>query len=277
MTTTPTTTGYLELDGGRLYYEMAGQGETLVLGHAGFVDRRMWDDQWAAFTPHYRVIRFDLRGYGQSDPLEGPVSRRDDLRRLLEHLEVERAVLIGCSMSGEAVLDYTLEHPDKVTALVLVSTVPTGFEMQGPPPPNLMEMIGALQQGDLDQASELQLRIWVDGSFRQPEQVDPSVRQRAAAMNRIGVGNGTWAKADSQPLDPPEPPALPRLGEVDVPTLIIAGALDHPEILRAADVMAAEIPDARKIILPDSAHVPNMEQPAAFNQAVLQFLASIQS
>jgi pimeloyl-ACP methyl ester carboxylesterase len=133
-------------------------------------------------------------------------------------------------------------------------------------------MIAALQQGDLKQASELQLRLWVDGPFRQPEQVDPQVRQRAAEMNWIPVEHGTFGKVDAHPIDPLDPPAVSRLDEVHVPTLIVAGALDHPELLRAADVMEKGIPGARKVIIAGAAHVPNMERPAEFNREVLSFL-----
>lgn len=274
---TPMDTGTLELNGGKLYYEMAGAGETLVLSHAGFVDSRMWDDQWQALTSHFRVIRYDLRGFGQSDPVSAPISRRDDLYHLLRHLHVTRAHLLGCSLGGELTLDFALEHPDMASSLILVSTAPGGFELQGAPPPLLLEMIGAVQQGDLARASDLQVRLWVDGSFRQPEQVSAPVRQRAAAMNRIPLDNGTWAAADARPLNPLDPPAAQRLGDVRIPTLIIAGALDHPEILRAAEVMTAEIRGAQKVILPGCAHVPNMEQPAAFNQAVLNFLSPLRA
>lgn len=271
------TTGYLDTESGKLYYEMAGEGETLVLAHAGFVDSRMWDDQWDAFAQHYRVIRYDMQGYGKSDPARGPISRWHELLEVLQQLGVERAALLGCSMSGTTVIDFTLEHPEMVSALIAVSADPSGFEMQGAPPPNLLEMIAAMQQGDLKRASELQIRLWVDGMFRQPEQVNPSVRQRAAEMNWIPVQNGTWVVADTQPVNPLDPPAVGRLSEIRVPTLIMAGALDHPELLRAADVMASAIKGARKIILPDAAHVPNMEKPAEFNRAVLDFLATLET
>jgi pimeloyl-ACP methyl ester carboxylesterase len=272
-----TTSGYLNTADGKLYYEVAGEGKTLVLAHAGFVDSRMWDDQWDAFAQHYRVIRYDMQGYGKSDPARGPLSRRDELFGLLQHLGVERAALLGCSMSGTMVIDFTLEHPEKVSALIAVSADPSGFEMQGEPPSDLLEMITAIQQGDLKRASELQIRLWVDGMFRQPEQVNPSVRQRAAEMNWIPVQNGTWAVADTQPVNPLNPPAIGRLNEIHVPTLIMAGAIDHPELLRAADVMAGTIKGARKLILPDAAHVPNMEKPAEFNRAVLDFLATLET
>lgn len=264
---------YAEMDGGRIYYEVAGQGQPLVLAHAGFLDSRMWDDQWEALAQHYRVIRFDLRGYGQSDSIDAPVAYRRDLHHLLRHLEIPRAHLVGCSLSGEMVLDFALEYPEMVSALVVVSAVPGGFEMQGEPPRYLMEMIGAVQAGDLERASELQVRIWVDGSFREPEQVSPAVRQHAAHINQDNLSRGTWAVTSMMPpADPLQPPAVTRLGDIAAPTLVIAGALDHPEILRAADVLADGIAQARRVIVPDSAHVPNMEQPEAFNRAVIDFL-----
>src|SRR5215831_5187749 len=112
------TSGYFDLGDDKLYYEVAGEGEPLVLSHAGFVDCRMWDEQWDAFTQCYRVVRFDMRGFGRSDRAEAPVARRDDLYRLLKHLGIARAILLGCSMSGEIVLDIALEHPEMVSALV---------------------------------------------------------------------------------------------------------------------------------------------------------------
>jgi pimeloyl-ACP methyl ester carboxylesterase len=260
------------LDGARIYYETAGQGDAVLFAHAGFIDSRMWDAQFEYFARCYQVIRFDMRGYGRSDPTQGPVVRRKEIYSLMKHLGIPKAALVGCSMSGATVLDLALEHPDMAQALILVSTAPGGFEMQGEPPPGLMEMFSALQQNDVQRASELQIQIWVDGMFRTPEQVDPQVRQRAAEMNRTAVANQTYLRADMQVLQPLDPPAANRLKAVQVPTLIIAGELDHPEILRAAEFMAHEIPSAKKRILPNGAHLPNMEQPDAFNQAVFDFL-----
>lgn len=263
--------GYLNVDGSKLYYELAGEGEALALVHAGFVDSGMWDAQWEAFAHHYRVVRFDMRGFGKSDAVQAPVSRRDELYRLLKHLEIDRAHLVGCSLGGEVVMDFALEHPEMVASLVVVLSVPGGFEMQGEPPADMLEMFGALETGDLKRVSELQVRLWVDGGFRTPEQVDPAVRRRAAEMNWIAVSNGTFA-ADLAPANPLDPPAATRLDAIHVPTLEIVGALDHPEILRAADVMVGALKDAQKVIVADAAHVPNMERPDAFNAAVLRFL-----
>ena len=272
-------TGYIDTGDGKLYYEIGGEGhpETLVLNHAAFLDGRMWDDQWAAFTQHYRVLRYDMRGYGKSDPVTGPRTRRHDLYHLLQALDITRAHLLGCSMGGELVIDLALEHPALATSLVVVNGTPSGFELQGEPPPYLFEMMAATQQGDIERASELQIRIWVDGPHRTPDQVDPQVRAQASAMNRSFVANGTWAIADLQPFNPLDPPAVRRLNEIRIPTLIVAGALDHAENLRAADVLTTDIQGAKKISIPDAAHVPNMEQPALFNHAVLEFLGSYTS
>ncbi len=95
--------------------------------------------------------------------------------------------------------------------------------------------------------SDLQIRLWVDGTFRQPEQVSPSVRKHAAEMNRVAVKNGTWAIADASPLNPLSPPAAGRLDEIKVPVLIIVGSLDNPEILRAADLLENKIENAKKL------------------------------
>lgn len=272
---TETRTGFIEQADGRLYYEEAGEGETLVLGHAGFVDSGMWDPQWEAFAQSYRVIRYDMRGFGKSDPAPGPRNRRDDLAQLLRALGVERAALLGCSMGGTIMLDFALEHPDMVSALMIVSSSPSGYQPEGDPPPELMEMFPAAQQGDTARVSELQMRLWIDGPTRQPEQANPDVRQRAAAMNRIPVERGTFFTAGLQPFEPLDPPAISRLVDVRVPTLIMAGALDYPTTIHAADVLADGIPGARKHLFAHSAHLPNMEEPDEFTRGVLTFLDDV--
>lgn len=269
------TSGYFETGDGKLYYEVAGPegAATVVLNHAAFLDSGMWDTQWAALTEQYRVIRYDMMGFGKSDPVTRPRCRRADLYALLQHLNVQNAHLVGCSMGGEIVLDLTLEYPELARSLTIVNGTPSGFVPQGEPPQYLFEMFGAMQAQDFERASEFALRIWVDGPQRTPEQVDPAVRQHAAAMNLIPVTQNTFAIADMQPANPLDPPAITRLEQVTAPTLIVKGMLDHAETLRVLDLMAAGIPDARAVEIAQGAHVPNMEQPATFNQAVLAFLA----
>jgi len=266
---------HLDLGDGQLYYETAGDGIPLVLSHAAFLDSGMFDAVWEPLAQHFQVIRYDMRGYGQSSPVRGPLSRLADLDQLLKHLGVRRAHLVGCSMGGEINLDLALEQPQQVASLTLVGSTPSGFELQGAPPRYMLEMFDVMQSGDVDYASELQIRIWLDGEYREPGQVDPALRKKALDMNRIPVAQKTFFIADSQPVNPLDPPAITRLEGVSFPTLIVVGSLDHPEVLRAADEMVTRIPGARKAILEGSGHVPSYEQPDLFTQRLLEFLRDV--
>lgn len=267
-----TEEGYIEIDGSRLYYETAGTGDPVVLSHAGFLDSRMFDGIWEPLARQYRVIRYDMRGFGKSDPVTGPVCRRDDLARLLGHLGVTGAHMVGCSVGGEISLDLALEHPDLARSLTLVDSTPGGFDMQGEPPRYLFEMFEAVQNGDVDRASELQIRIWIDGQFREPEQMDKELRKKALEMNRIPVTGKTFFISDIQPACPLAPPAVTRLETVQCPALIVAGSLENPEVLRAAELMAGSIPNAQKVIMEGCAHVPSFEQPEKFLACLQDFL-----
>lgn len=258
-----------------LHYEVAGEGDVVVLGHAGFVDSRMWDDQWQALTEHYRVIRYDMQGYGRSGRVTAPVSRRGELMTLLHSLNVTEAHFIGSSLSGATYIDVALTYPDLVRSLVVINAVPNGFEMVGQPPRYLMEMFAAWQKGDLDLVTELQMRIWMDGNSREPQQLDQGLRQRVAAMNVTPVQNRTMLIADFELTDPLDPPAASRLDQIRCPTLIIDGALDHPEIHRAGALMAEQMANARRETIGETAHMPNLEKPSEFNRIVLEFLRSV--
>lgn len=269
-----TKKGHLNLGDGQIYYETAGTGMPLILSHAAFLDSRMFDAIWERLAKHFRVIRYDMRGFGQSSPVTGPLCRRNDLAQLLKHLDVTEAHWVGCSNGGQISLDLALEQPQHFASLTLVGATPGGFELHGEPPRHMLEMFDAMQHGDLDRSNELQIRIMLDGEQREPQQVDSTLRKKALEMNRIPVSQSTFF-ADTQPLNPLDPPAITRLEAVNCPTLIVAGSLDHPEILRAADEMVHRIPNARKTILESTGHVPSYEQPEPFVKLLLDFLDSL--
>ena len=269
-----TTKSYMDLGDGQLYYETAGAGMPLVFSHAAFLDSRMFDAVWEPLAKHFRVIRYDMRGFGKSSPVTGPLCRRTDLLQLLNHLDVTDAHLVGCSNGGQLSLDLALEQPQRVASLTLVGSTPSGFELRGEPPRHLFEMFDAMQQGDNDLSNELQIRIWLDGEHREPQQVDSALRKKALEMNRIPVSQSTFFIADTQPVNPLDPPAIARLESVKCPALVIAGALDHSEVLRAANEMAERIPNARKALIESAGHVPGYEQPDRFVKLLLDFLGS---
>ena len=122
------TTGYVDVPGGRLYYEVAGQGQPILFNHADVSDHSMWDEQVAAFAPNYRVITYDKRGFGKTTSEDGAYSPREDIVALLAHLGVARSFVVGLSNGGAQALDFTLEHPEMVDGLVVVAGGVSGYE-----------------------------------------------------------------------------------------------------------------------------------------------------
>jgi pimeloyl-ACP methyl ester carboxylesterase len=116
------STGFAEVNGTKLYYEQLGKGRTIVFVHGGLVDSRVWDDQFKEFAKRYRVIRYDLRGFGKSAEPSGPFSPIEDLHSLLAFLKVERATVVGGSLGGMIAADFALEYPQTIEALVLVGS-----------------------------------------------------------------------------------------------------------------------------------------------------------
>ncbi len=265
-------TGFTNINGAQLYYEVTGSGHPLVMVHAGIADCRMWDDQFEIFAERYRVIRYDMRGYGRSVPVAGSFSHHADLYALLKFLDVEHAYVMGCSMGGRVCINMALQQPEMVTALIPIGSGVAGFTFAAPPPRQRDALEAALKQGDLERASELEVQIWVDGASRTPDQVNARVRERVREMNLAALKNEALELGDEQPLNPP---AIQRLGELRMPTLIMVGELDMPRILAASDALAAQIAGAKKSIISGAAHVPNMERPAEFNRIVLDFLSKI--
>lgn len=269
--------GFVNVNGARLWYEESGVsgGQAVTFVHAGVCDHRQWDSQMEAFGKKYRVIRFDMRGFGQSDLPAGPVSLSDDIRGLLDALGVRRTAVIGCSMGGSASIDFTLAHPDRVAALVTVGAGISGAQPEiGPGEGEIIAEIEAAESaGDAERLNAAELRLWVDGPHRTPEQVDPDVRKLMAEMNGNNIRRGgEWEHAQPQPLDPP---AAGRLGEIHAPTLVIVGGDDTYNARQNADRLASEIPGAKKEVMDGLTHVPNMERPKAFNKIVLGFLESV--
>lgn len=266
--------GTVEINGVPFYYEIKGSGSPVVWVHAGIADRRMWDNQFELFRHGYKVIRYDMRGYGLTPKGEGPFSHIDDLKKLVEFLRLEKVALVGCSMGGSAIINYTLENPDKVAGLVPVCTGLSGFNYDGPISPEMEQLWeeseAAEESGDYEKVVELDLKIWVDGP-RSPEQIRPGVREKVREMNLIPARNpakpGEYTK--------PTILAAEHLGEIKAPVLVVVGELDNPAIQATATKLATEIPNATKVVIPNANHLPNMEEPEYFNREVMLFLGSL--
>lgn len=261
-------TGFAPVNGAYLYYELMGEGHPLVLIHAGIADRRMWDMQYEVFARHFRVLRYDRRGYGKSEMVAGDYSHSHDLYELLHYLKIEQAHFIGCSYGGRTLIEFVLEHPQIVSSLAIVASSPAGYQFESEPPIQLEALEMALDEGDLERASELEVQIWVDGPLRSPDEVPASVRDLVREMNLIALQNETLNLGHDLAADH----TVDRLSEITAPTLLLWGDLDRPRVCSAGEYMATRIPNAKKHILTGTAHLPNMERPDEFNRMTLDFL-----
>jgi pimeloyl-ACP methyl ester carboxylesterase len=266
--------GFVNIDNAKIYYEIAGKGMPLVMIHAGVADCRQWNNEFAEFAQNYRVIRYDMRGYGKSEPVDGEFSHLSDLVSLLDALSIhEPFVIMGCSMGGGLAMDFALTYPSKVKGLVMVDAGPSGLELDVAAPSKFAEAEKAFENGNLELVAELETQIWFDGMGRTPEQVNPEMRKLLYEMDHIALSHEV--KQLGKRLPNTEIPAVDRLQYLDIPVLIIVGSHDTPYMLAAANYMEEKIKFARKVIMEDAAHLPNMDQPHEFQGIVEDFLASL--
>lgn len=257
--------GYAEVNGTRLYYDVSGDGPPLVLVHGRGLDRRMWDDQLAPLAERFRVIRYDVRAHGRSAlPGETPFRHADDLRALLDRLGVERADVVGLSMGGRIAVEFALLYPAMTDRLVLLDASLDGFAF-GDAWNASFDAIAATGRSDGPAAANEQ---WLAHDLFAPARAS-ACRERLEKIARDSPG---WIWAHSSPLIPFAPPAIERLGEIRSPTLVIVGEHDLPDFHRVADALAAGIPAARKVVVPGAGHMSNMERPAEVNAELLVFL-----
>jgi pimeloyl-ACP methyl ester carboxylesterase len=213
-----------------------------------------------------------MRGFGQSPPAVGTFSLTGDLVELLDGLELGHAALIGMSLGGSVAMEATIARPDLVSRLVLVGPGLRGFEMTDETKAGWAEEEAALERGDDEEAVEINMRMWVDGPSRLPDQVDPELRRKVGEMQRRAIDIWRDAGEEEGEHKPLVEDWGDRLAEISVPTLILVGELDRPEMHEIADRLEAEIPNTRRETIVGTAHVPNMERPDEFDRLVLEFL-----
>lgn len=260
-----------ELNGARIAYEVHGSGPFVTLVHEGIADRRMWRETIPVLEPDYTVVAYDQRGFGDSTMPSGPATYIDDLCALLDHLGVEQTILVGASLGGRVALELALLQPDRVERLVLAAAGLPDWDWGDEVKRFGEEEEAAYESGDLDRAVELNLKLWVDGPRRDPDAVDPAMRAFVGEMQRRAF---EIPLPDPPPTAPPslEPPARERLGDIAIPTLVVVGDEDVEDMKQIADVLAERIPGARKVTLPDTAHMIPLERPQEFNRILLDFL-----
>jgi pimeloyl-ACP methyl ester carboxylesterase len=251
----------LSRDGVQIRYDVApgpqaSPGATpLLLTHGYGSSRHMWRPNVDALAAMRTVITWDMRGHGDSgspddESLYSHQLTVGDMLAVLDACGVERAAVGGLSLGGFMSLDFYREHPDRVQCLLLFDTGP-GFNSD------------TSRAGWNDYAAGLADRLETQGVTALSSSAEVA-RDRADVRGLARAARGMLAQRNAD--------VIRSLPHVDVPTLVLVGA-DDTGFLKAADYMAATIPRAEKVVVPDAGHAANIDQPAAFNDAVRRFLS----
>ncbi|MFE0632532.1 alpha/beta fold hydrolase [Streptomyces sp. NPDC058864] len=252
---------------GRLSCTVTGDGPPVVLVHAGVADHRMWDGAVPGLAEHHTVIRYDMRGFGQSPPPTGPFSEHDDLRRVLDHFGLDRARVVGASFGGRVALDFALAHPGRVHSLAVFSPPWPGYDWS----PQMIAYdeaeTEALAAGDHEAAVRVNLDMWLRGPARGWDEVPAGAADRLRGPLRTALTHQGAVEAYSRGRADGDVAAL------SVPTLVGVGLLDVPDFQDIARRYAATIPGAALVEFPAAAHLVAFEAPADVTAALLPFLA----
>lgn len=264
--------GMAEVPGGTLAWEVAGDGPGVVLLHPGLWDSRVWDEQFATFSGRYRVVRYDLRGYGRSSrPVPGQAySHVADLLAVMAAAGLERAALVGNSLGGRVAVDAALTDPERVSALVLAAANVGGFEETEEEAAAYADVERAIEEaiqaGDARRAMELELSVWT-ATLGTDDAAGARIRQ--IAFDNVHVV--TMDESGAARLDD----AFARLAAIRVPTLVLTADHDPPVFGRLGRAIAERIADARFVELEDCDHVMPLRRPDAFDRVVLAFLGDV--
>lgn len=271
--------GYIQSGPGKIYYETSTTDSTnppLILLHAGMLNTAMWRHQADEFSDHYKVIMIDMPGHGNTENdtfrLEPAVFMKD----IMDSLHISKASIVGVSLGAACVTDFAIAHPERVNKIVLVSSGINGWATKFKMDTTVLQyfdaFFGTLEKGDTAAAAEVFTHFWFDGPFRTPAQVNDSARKyiyntTLANMQRHHVRG--WPAFT-------EPPAIDNISKIKVPTLIITGDKDVPFIIEAGKYLETNIAGAKRITIPNAGHMLNIEDPKAFNKAVMDFLSKNQ-
>lgn len=257
-----------DVNGAQLSYEIQGTGPALVLINDGILDKRMWDDQVAAFATRYRVIRYDFRGWGRSSPPHEPFSPVDDLHALLAFLHVEKVALLGSFVGGGVAIDFAIEHPEMVSSVVVATPLLHGFRYSEATESWSQTWYAVARANDKDRL----LHMFMDNpTLGKRLKNTPAARQRLEAML---LDNFAVYRTDfSQLLLGADPPALRLLPAVRTPTLIVVGENVNPDLRIIMEMLQRGVRDARHVTIPQTGHLANLERPEEFNRLVLEWLS----
>jgi 3-oxoadipate enol-lactonase len=254
---------FVDVEGGKLYYEECGTGpEVVVLIHDGIAHSAVWDDVWPTFCKRGHTIRYDRRGYGRTPASTTWYTETEDLAALLRQRKVTHAILVGSSHGGELSIDFTLQYPALVRQLVLVGAVVSGLPYTDHFLNRGIANSRPFDKGDVPGG----LSNWAKDKYLLAHGHDAAKKRLLDLLtaNPQDMTHSDYAR--------PTQAALPRLKEIRVPTLILTGDADIPDVHAHAGAIEAGIPGSKRVILPETGHLMYLEKPEEFSRAVINFI-----
>ncbi|MGH8177709.1 MAG: alpha/beta fold hydrolase [Steroidobacter sp.] len=255
---------FLECDGARLRFRVAGSGPAVLLIHGWALDMDMWTPQFAALAAQCCVVAFDRRGFGQSTGEPDVAQDVEDVLCLLAALGIERAAIVGMSQGARVALRCALRFPHAVTCMAL----------DGPPQERATQEAGAVEELPMAKYRELMRRLGIEAVreewARNPFMLLRTRDERMHALLRKIIGR--YPGRDLQNAAAEHPILVDRPDSVRAPTLVINGEHDSKHRLAAGAWIAQWLPDARRSIVPGAGHLPNLDNPVAYNKLLGGFV-----
>lgn len=265
-------TGFAEVNGTRLYYEVGGKSEPIVLIHGNLGDCRYWDQQFKVFAKSNKVVRYDVRGFGKSSlPVEGePYSHHEDLKALLEYLDIPKAHIAGLSMGCGLAVDFVLAYPQMSSSLIAVGPWVMGYS--SPSAENFFKEWGKIGSVLKESGKKEAAKSFTNAPFFHPQKMSPKLKDK---LTEIVNDYSFWQWLNKNPAYYVSPRAIEQIDKINLPTLIITAEYDIESCREIADLLEKTIPKSKKLDITDATHFMLMEKPAEFNKGVLQFLSQI--
>jgi pimeloyl-ACP methyl ester carboxylesterase len=260
----------IKIGNAQLMVERSGKGKSIVFLHAGVADKRMWHNQIAEFRDDHLVVAYDRRGFGETTSVDEAFSHVEDLREVLDQLEISKVSLVGSSQGGRIAIDFTLAYPQRVTALVLMAPAVSGAPAPKAFPTDIQAQMEALDKAedanDLARVNSIEADLWLDGPTSISGRVTNAIRNLFLEMN----GNALSMPKLTKEIEPIS--AYNRLSDLLLPALVIWGELDFPHVKERCQYLVDNIPGAKGKEISGTAHLLNLEQPEIINGLLKSFL-----
>jgi pimeloyl-ACP methyl ester carboxylesterase len=260
------TKGYVKLSNVEMYYETAGQGEPVLLVHGIDGDSRMWEPQFWALAKHFHVIRFDLRGFGNTVMPAGNFQLLDDMRDLLLELGHEFAHIMGYSYGGTVAPSFAIKYPNLVKSLILIGPGMVGHNWSPLVQDYFQKFQDTFKNNDKNEMMRLLKWKSVYGPHRKQEGLD----QICKLLDKMFLHALAIEPRKGTPL--PTGDTRGELHTIDVPALILSGELDFDDYHSIAEFYYNKIKNSELVTISGAAHFMNLEKPDVVNQHAIRFL-----